>query len=738
MTNSNSVRGGGSRSHTLTSRRGADLLVSDFRPQQASQFPAKLRRMTHRRDLLKRALAAGALASGGGVIARALAAQPRPDATGTIRDVEHVVILMQENRSFDHYFGSLCGVRGFDDPNAVTLPGGAPVWRQPRPETGAGAQGGPVAPFRLNADTTRAETLDSLDHSWKASHDRWKHHDAWVAAKTAMTMGYFTREDLPFYYALADAFTICDAYHCSVFGPTSPNRLHLFTGTSGLTVGQTGPLVARNSRLELNETADRMNDNGLFAGLDWTTYAERLEQAGISWKVYQEYDNYGDNALAYFKAFRGKGPSTSLIGKARSWAPGSVAANVHISEGEHLAAELRRDLEQGRLPQVSWIVAPHRLCEHPAASPALGQALTARLLAALADHPEVFARTVFILNYDENDGFFDHVPPPVPPLGPAAGASTVDLAGEAYGSEPFGLGPRVPMIVVSPWTKGGFVNSELFDHTSVLRFLEARFGVAEPNISPWRRAVCGDLTSVFDFAGRGGAPQDAPRDLPDTAPLVARVKAGQGRPDPTPPLHPAPLPRQELGQRPSRPLPYALTAHARAAGDGLRLRIENHGRAGACLELRAADGGSEPWFFTVTSGAGLDVRVPLGRAWNLELRGPDGFLRTFKGQIGPAEIDADLAYDPGRDRVQVVLNNPTAAPRIVEIRGGGRYDHGPPRTVALEPGARVEQAWPVAATAGWYDLLLTTPAAPAYARRFAGRLQTGRPGLTDPAIGRRG
>jgi phospholipase C len=686
--------------------------------------------MPRRRDFLKLALASGALAAGGGVIARALAAQPGPGATGTIQDVEHVVILMQENRSFDHYFGALGGVRGFDDPNAITLPGGAPVWRQPRPE----ALGGPVAPFRLNADTTRAETIASLDHSWKGSHDRWKHHDAWIAAKTAMTMGYFTREDLPFYYALADAFTICDAYHCSVFGPTSPNRLHLFTGTSGLTVGATGPLVVENSDVETNETSDRMKDKVLFAGLDWTTYAERLQQAGISWKIYQEYNNFGDNALAYFKPFRGQGAANSLIDKARSWSPGSTADNVETSEGEHLAAELRRDIEQGRLPQVSWIVAPQRLSEHPAASPALGQVMTAKLLAALADHPEVFARTVFILNYDENDGFFDHVPPPVPALGPAAGASTVDLKGEAFGAEPFGLGPRVPMIVVSPWTKGGFVNSELFDHTSVLRFLEARFRVAEPNISPWRRAVCGDLTSIFDFAGRGAAPEG----LPDTAPLVARLQASQGRPDPLPPIQPGPPPRQERGQRPARPLPYALSASARAEGDALRLRIENHGRAGACLELRAADGGGEPWFFSVGAGSNLDARIPLGGgAWDLELRGPDGFLRIFRGQAGGAEIDADLAYDPGEDQVRIVLKNPTAEARTVEIGGGGRYDHGPARAVELQPGATAELASSVAASAGWYDLVLTTPASPAFGRRFAGRLQTGRAGLTDPAIGRR-
>ena len=135
-------------------------------------------------------------------VARALEI-PANRVTGTIKDVQHVVILMQENRGFDHYFGTMRGVRGFGDPRPIDLPSGRPVWAQPGKDPGS-----TVSPFHLDPASTRAETMFSLDHSWKGSHAQWKHHDAWIAAKTPLTMGYFKRADIPFYFALADAFTV--------------------------------------------------------------------------------------------------------------------------------------------------------------------------------------------------------------------------------------------------------------------------------------------------------------------------------------------------------------------------------------------------------------------------------------------------------------------------------------------------------------------------------------------------
>ncbi len=267
----------------------------------------------------------------------------------------------------------------------------------------------------------------------------------------------------------------------------------------------------------------------------------------MSWKVYQEFDNYGDNSLAHFANFRGTGEATPLHDKARRWVDGSNAANAKTSNGEHLAAAFRHDVETGRLPSVSWIVAAERLTEHPKGSPALGQNLVAQLLSALADNPQVFAKTVFILNYDENDGFFDHVPPPVPATDPAFGGSTVSTAAaRTYGTEPVGLGPaRADDRDLALDQEGGFVNSQLFDHTSVIRLLETRFGVMEPNISPWRRAVCGDMTSVFDFTGRDATIAA----LPAAAPWSAGPRPNIKLAGPVIDFNPGQLPRQEPSRR---------------------------------------------------------------------------------------------------------------------------------------------------------------------------------------------
>ncbi|MDR3510608.1 MAG: phospholipase C, phosphocholine-specific [Caulobacteraceae bacterium] len=657
-------------------------------------------------------------------ISRALAL-PARRVTGTIKDVEHVVVFMQENRSFDHYFGTLRGVRGFSDPRALTLRGGGSVFHQPKTPGSAET----VAPFHLDSSATRAQSLFSLDHSWKASHERWQWHDAWIPAKTPYTMGYFTRADIPFYYALADAFTVCDGYHCSIFGPTNPNRMFLFTGTSGLAAGDAGPQVVANPPDELNETADPANDAKAFKPYRWPTYAERLQAAGVSWRVYQEYDNYGDNALAYFANFRGIDPASPLYGRGRAWVEGANAANAKTSDGEHLVAAFAKDVAADALPRVSWIVAPYKLCEHPSATPADGESLTARLIAALASNPEVWAKTALILNYDENDGFFDHVPPIVPPAGGAAGQSTVETTGEVYQGVPVGLGPRVPLIVVSPWTKGGWVNSQVFDHTSVIRFLEARFGVAEPQITPWRRAVTGDLTSVFDFATPNRAYADA---LPDASGLPAKAKAQATLPWPKPPSVQPPLPRQEPGQRPARPLPYAFEAKARRAADALALSIANTGAAGAGFILYPAKGGEAPRFYTVEAGKAVEDHLPIhSGGYDLTLHGPNGFVRTYRGD-GPA-VEVEARYDAARARLVLDIRNEGTTTLTVQVADA--YSKAPARSHRLAAGARAQDAWPIAASAHWYDLSVGLAEQPGFLRRLAGHVETGRPSFSDPALG---
>ena len=682
-------------------------------------------RSSSRRRFLQLSGGAAAGSALPGAIARALTL-PARRRTGTLRDLEHVVIFMQENRSFDHYFGTLRGVRGFADPRPLTLPGGASVFQQPK---GAGSVGAGT-PFHLNTAATRAQSLPSLDHSWKGSHDRWKWHDAWIVAKSALTMGYFTRADIPFYYALADAFTVCDAYHCSIFGPTNPNRMFLFTGTSGLAAGDAGPQVAANPPDEVNETADPANDAPAFKAYRWPTYAERLQAAGVSWRVYQEFDNYGDNALAYFARFRGLDPSSPLYRRGRAWVEGSNAANAKTSNGEHLVTAFARDVAADRLPQVSWIVAPTKLCEHPSATPGAGEDLTARLIGALTANPEVWAKTALILNYDENDGFFDHVPPLVPPVGDAPGKSTAPLEGELYQGVPVGLGPRVPMIVVSPWTKGGWVNSQVFDHTSVIRLLEARFGVAEPQITAWRRTVTGDLASVFDFeADEAGAQMG----LPDASRLPAQASAQAALPLPRPPIRPGRVPRQELGGRRARALPYAFDAWARPEPAGLALTIRNFGAAGAGFILYPADpqdGG--PWFYAVGAGQALKDRLPVRPAgYDATLHGPNGFLRRFRG--GPDDpIEIELRYDLAAATIELIVQN--RGPRPLTLRTTNAYAPGEVRMRGLPPGGRAAEAWALKAADYWYDLTVAVAEDRRFLRRIAGHVETGRASRSDPAL----
>ncbi|HKT53975.1 MAG TPA: phospholipase C, phosphocholine-specific, partial [Caulobacteraceae bacterium] len=526
---------------------------------------------TDRRDFLQRI--GGGLAAGAGLGAlpasiRKAMAVPAHSASGSIMDVEHVVIYMQENRSFDHYFGAFSGVRGLGDPRPLRLLGGAAVWRQPSGEHPDGY----VMPFHGDARTTDAYGVDGSDQSHQANitivnggrYDRWG-----SSGELHKRMAYYRGSDLPYYYALASAFTICDAYHCSTLTQTYPNRLHLWTGCNG--GGRVGgePEMSNYGEDE-TPSADMAEDRPMAHGPhDWTTYAERLQAAGVSWKVYQEYDNFGDNILSVFKPFRPCPKDSALYQRGRSWvSEHKSGADRTRSDGQQLVEAFRADIAAGRLPQVSWIVTAADLSEHPRAVPSKGEHVCAKLIEALVEYPEVFAKTVFIINYDEAGGFFDHMPPPMPPLAETDGFSTVSTAGEAKdyredvevanrGRYPLGLGVRVPAIVVSPWSRGGFVCSEVFDHTSTLRFLEKRFGVMEPNISDWRRAVCGDLTSAFDF--KSPNLDWASLALPQTADYMQRVAQSLAAPSLRIPSQQAPS-RQDAGQRRSRPLPYRLFA----------------------------------------------------------------------------------------------------------------------------------------------------------------------------------
>lgn len=635
-------------------------------------------------------------------IARA-ASIPAARRTGTIRDIEHVVVLMQENRSFEHYLGTLRGVRGFGDPHPAILPSGKPVWHQPNGD-------GELLPFHPEVDDTGAAFLEGLPHGWTDGQQAINggRYDQWVPAKGTTTMAYLQRQDAAFHFALADAFTVCDAYYCSFIGNTDPNRYYMLSGWTGNDGKGGGPVL--------------YNDE---AGYDWTTYAERLEKAGVSWKVYQDegtglnaegdnwwgwtkdayIGNYGDNSLLYFNRFQDAQPGDPLFEKART--------GTRAIDGQDYFEILRADVEADNLPSVSWIAAPEAFSEHSNWPTNYGAWYIAKVLDALTSNPEVWAKTALFITYDENDGFFDHLVPPHinSPLVP--GESTVSTENELYtgshGDGHYGLGPRVPMFVVSPWSVGGWVSSETFDHTSILRFMEKRFGVAEPNITPWRRAVCGDLTSAFDFSRTAEPPA-----LPDTSGWEPADRERHPDYAPEAPAN-GTMPTQERGTRPARPTPYRLEVVETAAVGEIAVEIHNTGSVGAHFQARLLAPEGAPHSYTVGAGDTLSVRWPVSGDYEIHLHGPNGFFRSYTGTAGADPAPANLRREGRSQRLTVT------APRKAEITSAYA---GPIRSRHLD----------TRATGGWYDLTLTVPGT-TWARGFAGHLETGRPSVSDPQLG---
>ncbi|HEV8001147.1 MAG TPA: alkaline phosphatase family protein, partial [Planctomycetaceae bacterium] len=514
--------------------------------------------MQTRREFLERmgllAGAAGAFGACSASIQRALALEPA--AGSTYLDAEHVVILMQENRSFDHAFGTLQGVRGFNDPRAITLADGNPVWVQ------ANAAGERYVPFRLDIKNTKSTWTGDLPHDRTDQVDARNHghHDRWLEAKRShrpeyagmpLTLGYYTRADIPFYYALADAFTICDQHFCSVLGPTTPNRLYLWSGTLRARQTADSPANVRNENIDYGRWAS------------WPAFPERLEDHGVSWKIYQNeltvesglnelqdawLANFGDNPIEYFpqyqvllapqhRKYRDKklpelpaeiaalkkdlaAHAGSAAEKAKlkkrlatlsatfkrlqaessewtqerfdklsprekslherafstnvgdpsyrqvaelAYHDGQLERRMHVPKGDVLH-QFRHDVTEGRLPTVSWLVAPQEFSDHPS-SAWYGSWYISEVMNILTHNPEVWKKTVFILTYDENDGYFDHVPPFVAPdprrpetgrvtKGIDAGVEYVEreqdakLAGAKEAREgSIGLGYRVPMII---------------------------------------------------------------------------------------------------------------------------------------------------------------------------------------------------------------------------------------------------------------------------------------------------
>jgi phospholipase C len=711
--------------------------------------------------------------------------------TGTIQDVEHVVILMQENRPFDHHFGTLRGVRGYNDPRAIkiSLPlkdgtGTTPVSVFLQPAGAAniaagfavapdyGNLGGPpdgvdvVPPFRVNPNGANPGLtyLPGTDHSWQATHGCWNRgqYDKWPITNGPMVMSYNTREDLPYHYAQADAFTVADAYHCSIMGPTNPNRMYLWSGCignvnylgSGGTDGH-GAGPATYNGLSINN-----------AYWVWNTFPEVLQAAGVSWKVYQDLagqtfapdfgdgtnnsfaGNFTDNPVLYFNQYLNSPPGTPLFDKAckgteiMNIIPAASAPEQEwLAWAEHLFDEFRKDVQNGTLPQVSWIVGPAGYTEHADWPVDYGAWYMSQIFDILVSNPDVFSKTVFIVNYDEADGSFDHILPPTPPHTRAYGASTISIENEIVTTstphDPIGLGQRVPFLVISPWSKGGYVNSQVFDHTSVIQFIEKRFGVFEANISAWRRAVVGDLTSMFNFVN----PNDKKVSLPKTDAFLPPVDelAGGNVQTFIPSLGTVivGIPPQEQGVRPARALPYELNVYAvvdTSAGTVV-LTFVNTGGAAVVFQVRSGNPTDVVRTYTVESGKQLADTWNVTSSYALSVYGPNGFVRYFNGSVGSgaAVLDVSSTYSTGGSgSIAWSVTNVATSPVVVNVLDAYTGDFV---EQVLQPGESFENELSLKQFYGWYDLIVTVAEDSTFNYRLGGHVETGKESFSDPALG---
>ncbi|MBS1532519.1 MAG: phospholipase C, phosphocholine-specific [Bacteroidetes bacterium] len=842
-----------------------------------------------RRDFLKKAaLLAGATSLANILppsIQKALAINA-PEGS-TYLDAEHIVILMQENRSFDHTFGTLRGVRGYNDPRAIDLPNKNKVWLQ------SNAKGETYAPFHLDIKNTKATWMNSLPHSWSnqtnARNDG--RYDGWLESKRSgtkeyadmpLTMGYHTRADIPFYYSLADAFTVCDQNFCSSLTGTNPNRLHFWSGTV---------------RAEQNESSRAMvwNDDMDYGTLNWTTYPERLEQNGISWKCYQNevaidtgfdeegdfwLSNFQDNPLEFFGQYNIKlykrhveqlekrskelpGQISDLQNKIAALPAGDANAahmkkqlkqmqadlesinkdrekyhaadfdalsdyqknlhkkafdtntgDPHYRELEELTYDdngtkrtlripkgdvlynFRQDVMNGKLPMVSWVTAPESFSDHPS-SPWFGAWYVSEVLDILTQNPEVWKKTIFILAYDENDGYFDHVPPFTAPHSHkegwgkiSAGIDTrvdfITLAQEEarhdfpekYDREgSIGLGFRVPLVIASPWTKGGWVNSEVFDHTSTLQFLETflekKTGkkIVETNISPWRRMVCGDLTSVFRpyHSDPIPSPEFVHKDafiesiynakfkkLPDDFNRMDAAQIKQFNADPQ-----AHLVQQEKGIKPSCTLPYDIHVDGKLSKDKKSFEIAFNNSnavfgsktAGAPFNVyapgnvRQLDGSMAPlraWAYAVKPGDMVSDAWHLGdfekSHYHLRVYGPNGFYREFKGNSQDPEVE--IVFEPQKDasgkkltgNALVKITNYSRQQQQLSLVDNA-YNSGK-QLKSTGAGKTATVTLDLSKNHNWYDVSINVQGHDSFAKRFAGRIETGMATFSDPFMGR--
>jgi phospholipase C len=586
-----------------------------------------------RRQVIGAGLAGGASLAGLDWARGLHAALAAPAVCGDLRDIEHVVVFIQENRSFDHYFGTYRGVRGFGDRSGVFAQPGYDV----------PGYDGHLLPFHLDS-FNGGECPHDITHDWGPQHRCWNGGamDGFVVTHLKedgqdygpLTMAYHTRADIDYYRAVADAFTVCDHYHCSVLGPTDCNQLYLLSATIDPDGRAGGPLLHNAGK-----APGGLDRDAFFGTLTWTTMPEQLQARGISWKAYSG-DNFSqleDSPLPLFK---------QMVNDPELRDRGLRPV---------FPTDFQQDVANGQLPQVSWIWAQIALSDHPPGPSVFGEQQLDLILQTLVSQPDLWRKTALLVTWDENGGFFDHVPPPVPPPGTPGEFVTVNpLPDTAAGiAGPIGLGFRVPLLVISPYARGGFVCSDTFDHTSILRFLERRFGAEVPNLSPWRRSTTGDLTSAFNFAGPDASVPSLPKpSLADPRITGQDCTTGPigltGAPVPPYPVPPNSMPQQEAGtaRRPSG-LECAegsvqrgaihLTVRPSTAVVGRRTRFTFHATT-------AVAGRAQPVAGAIVTFAGRRVRT--------DRRGRARLVTTLHRRHRYAAVARKAGLRPGRTRVR--------------------------------------------------------------------------------------
>ena len=597
-------------------------------------------------------------------------------------------------------------------------------------------------------------------------------YDAWnVARAPGYGMAYFNRTDLPYYYDLMDNFLIGDQYFQSTFTATNPNRLHLFSGSNGLSVPNSGycQLDDRYPRVFIVYARCLVAPYPVVVplrpvsrcpgsrGRPWVKHCRKRTCRGKCCRVqttsmttvrssspYRSYTRFDVSthgglatAFAWFASFRESKPGDPLYDR------GMARVNDLV---QAFADQVGNDT----LPQVTWIVGPTSLSEHATNHPASGEDLSHQLINVLADpaNADVYAKTAFIANYDEGGQFFDHLWTPTPPMNATDGKSTVTVDGELTLKEEFGIAPghpiglgfRVPFYIVSPWTRGDYTYSEVCDHTSVIQFIEQRFGVHCPNISPWRRAVTGDLTNAFDW---DNPDLSFPTNMPVTKNNV-NESAWQCEHLPAPTIPTVQqLAHQEAGVRKARALPYTFDITDSVAADGtVTITMANKGTGtGAFLVHDNRQPYNAPRKFTVEGGKTLsDTWASTLNKYNISLYGPNGFVRKFTGELPAAAGVASvrLEYLEAEDAVRVAVAAPAASAACTFVVTDNAYNLGGPWSLAV---AGVEGAGSVpvshvvdlSSVGNWYDLTVSASVECGmgrFERRFMGHMENGKDSIT--------